>query len=241
MSPPPTAATARPAALPDRDADRRRAFARKLALRRGAYRDATAFRTFPLQAPAVAHFSEQEQRRRRMRSDGDGATPDPDGTPDDATRASGERDLQRREVSDFAPVPVSVPAAAGVSGRGKENDSKRAEDGAPAAADGRDAPAASVANAEGRRAESDASASATDGGDTPRDDAEEQARALSVATAGTREDRAATGGPPAPRAPAGRATPPSENEEDDAGGSSALWSREPRLFAMETALKGKRR
>ena len=219
MSLPPTAAAARPAALPDRDADSRRAFVRKLALRRRAYRDATAFRTFPLQAPALAHFFEQE-RRRRMRSDGDGATPDPDGTPDDATRASGERDLQRREVSDFAPVPVPAP---GVSGAGKEKDSPRAEEGASAAADGRDASAAS----------------ATDGGETPRDDGGEQARAVSLATAGTRENDAAAGGGPARRAPAGRATPSEEGE--DAGGSSALWSREPRLFAMETALKGKRR
>ncbi|KAL7547152.1 hypothetical protein ACHAWF_010474 [Thalassiosira exigua] len=220
------------------DLARRRAFVAQQKLRLRVYREVTSFRTYPLQAMAVedfdrlraSYFGGGGEGGRDDSSSSSSSSSDDDG---DAAEGSGEvragnearsaaepseRAMRKRFAREFAEERSIPPAAVGaaVVVAGRRGSDERAEEGA--ADDGE----------EGRRSQARDSGplegdSTTDDPDDPRDRDSSRGPATTTIASTSASDRP-TSAPPEPP----RFLPP-------------LWSTEPRLFAFEAAVGGKRR
>lgn len=227
--------------------DKRRDFTRKQTLRRQVYRDVTVFQTFPLQAMAMDNCDEQLTGYFGADPRDGASDADKDSDGDDAEASGAKASVSRREARSSAECD---PLRQQYRREFLEENSLRV----PAAAAG--VGATSKPSLEGTRqgGQSDASAqdeknsSAPDnGGETPSDNKENKPQTSSIANPRTRHPHAGGDHPGEQQRPTlsneeTQRTPSSDGKKGQGGHfGSTLWSMEPRIFAMETAIKGKRR
>ncbi len=187
--------------------ERRRAFTRTHNARRDAYRNATSFRTFPLQAMAMDDFDGLTSAA-MMR---------------DCSNGDASKETTTDDVASSSSAPDAVDA-----------DSATGGDASDVAADGGGTPLVAQedeSTVRPKKAHPGECEGETEGRGRSSD-AEDRTPPIVIdirEPAHDTENRVSNG------------TTPSQPSQSPPSQTSALWSHEPRMFAMETAIRGKRR